>query len=97
MASIRGCLAERREIMPRVLYNLCRKNGTVVEYSITGPEVADLISCKRQDVYNSVSYGRLIQGQYYAEVVDRPLGRKNDITLLLEYDRVRKEILERCG
>ena len=54
------------------------------------------LGCKRQDVYNSVSYGQMIQREYYAEVVDRPLSRKKDITLLLEYDRVRKEILERC-
>lgn len=82
--------------MASALYNLCRKNGTVEEYSITGSEIADLVGCKRQDVYNSVSYGQMIQREYYAEVVDRPLSRKKDITLLLEYDRVRKEILERC-
>ena len=33
----------------------------------------------------------------YVEVVDRPLSRTKDITLLLEYDRVCREILERCG
>lgn len=68
-----------------------------MEYSITGSEVAELISCKKQDVYNSVSCGQMIRKEFYVEVVDRPLSRTKDLTLLLEYDRVRKEILERCG
>lgn len=42
-----------------------------MEYSITGSEVAELISCKRQDVYNSASYGQMIQKEFYVEVVDR--------------------------
>ena len=69
----------------------------MVEYSITGSEVAELISCKKQDVYNSASYGQMIKKEFYAEVVDRPLSRTKDLTLLLEYDRVCREILERCG
>lgn len=69
----------------------------MMEYSITGSEVAELISCKRQDVYNSASYGQIIQKEFYVEVVDRPLSRTKDLTLLLEYDRVCREILERCG
>ena len=48
----------------------------MVEYSITGSEVAELISCKKQDVYNSASYGQMIKKEFYAEVVDRPLSRK---------------------
>lgn len=83
--------------MAKALYNLCKKNGTVMEYSITGSEVTELISCKKQDVYNSASYGQMIRKELYVEVVDRPLSRTKDLTLLLEYDRVRKEILERCG
>ena len=67
----------------------------MVEYSITGSEVAELISCKKQDVYNSASYGQMIKKEFYAEVVDRPLSRTKDLTLLLEYDRVCREILER--
>ena len=39
--------------MASALYNLCRKDGTVMVYSITGPEVAAAIGCKLQDVYNS--------------------------------------------
>lgn len=83
--------------MAKALYNLCKKNGTVMEYSVTGSEVAELISCKKQDVYNSASYGQMIRKEFYVEAVDRPLSRSKDLTLLLEYDRVRKEILERCG
>ena len=44
-----------------------------MEYSITGSEVAELISCKKQDVYNSASYGQMIRKEFYVEVVDRPL------------------------
>ena len=33
--------------MAKALYNLCKRNGTVMEYSITGSEVAELISCKK--------------------------------------------------
>ncbi len=47
--------------MASALYNLCRKDGTVMVYSITGPEVAAAIGCKLQDVYNSACYGQLIQ------------------------------------
>ena len=64
-------------------------------YSITGPEVAETIGCKLQDVYNSACYGQLIQRTYYAEMIDRPLSRRKDITLLTEYDRVRKAILRK--
>ena len=67
-----------------------------MEYSVTGSEVAELISCKKQDVYNSASYDQMIRKEFYVEVVDRPLSRSKDITLLLEYDRIRKKILERC-
>lgn len=83
--------------MARALYNLCKKNGTVMEYSITGSEVAELISCKKQDVYNSARHGQMIRKEFYVEVIDRPLSRSKDLALLLEYDRIRKEILERCG
>ena len=83
--------------MAKALYNLCKRNGTVMEYSITGSEVAELISCKKQDVYNSAWYGQLIQHTYYAEVIDRPLSRRKDITLLTEYDRVRKVFLRKYG
>lgn len=62
-----------------------------MEYSITGSEVAELISCKKQDVYNSASYGQMIRKEFYVEVVDRPLSRTKDLTLLLEYDRVCRE------
>lgn len=52
---------------------------------------------EKQDVYNSASYGQMIRKEFYVEVVDRPLSRTKDLTLLLEYDRVCREILERCG
>ena len=39
----------------------------------------------------------MIRKEFYVEVVDRPLSRSKDLALLLEYDRIRKEILERCG
>ena len=81
--------------MAKALYDLCRKDGTVMVYSITGPEVAAAIGCKLQDVYNSACYGQLIQHTYYAEVIDRPLSRRKDITLLTEYDRVRKVLLRK--
>ena len=81
--------------MAKALYDLCRKDGTVMVYSITGPEVAAAIGCKLQDVYNSACYGQFIQHTYYAEVIDRPLSRRKDITLLTEYDRVRKVFLRK--
>lgn len=68
--------------MASALYNLCRKDGTVMVYSITGPEVAGIVGCKLQDVYNSACYGQLIQHTYYAEVIDRPLCSERNITLL---------------
>ena len=77
--------------------DILRKDGTVMVYSITGPEVAAAIGCKLQDVYNSACYGQLIQHTYYAEVIDRPLSRRKDITLLTEYDRVRKVFLRKYG
>lgn len=68
-----------------------------MEYSITASDVAERIGCNRQNVYSSASYGLLIKKEYYVEITDRPLNRTKDITLLLEYDRVRKEFLRRCG
>lgn len=79
------------------LYNLCRKEGTVVEYSITASDIAKRIGCDRQDIYSSASYGLLIKKEYYVEITDRPLSWKKDIDLLTEYDSVRKEFLRRCG
>ena len=49
-----------------------------MEYSITGSEVTELISCKKQDVYNFASYGQMIRKEFYVEVVDRPLSRTKD-------------------
>nr|DAU63800.1 MAG TPA: hypothetical protein [Caudoviricetes sp.] len=79
------------------LYNLCRKDGTVMEYSITASDIAKRIGCDRQGIYSSASYGLLIKKEYYAEITDRPLSWKKDIDLLTEYDNVRKKFLRRCG
>lgn len=79
------------------LYNLCRKDGTVMEYSITASDIAKRIGCDRQDIYSSASYGLLIKKEYYVEITDRPLSWKKDIDLLTEYDNVRKKFLRRCG
>lgn len=68
-----------------------------MEYSITGSEVAELISCKKQDVYNSASYGQMIRKEFYVEVVDRPLSRTKDLTLLLEYDGFVEKFLRGVG
>lgn len=68
-----------------------------MEYSITASDIAERIGCNMQDIYSSTSYGLLIQKEYYVEITDRLLSRAKDITLLLEYDRVRRKILERCG
>ena len=66
-----------------------------MEYSITGSEVAELISCKRQDVYNSASYGQMIQKEFYVEVVDRPLSRTKDLVIrkLIETIWILQEIV----
>lgn len=45
----------------------------MMEYSITGSEVAELISCKKQDVYNSASYGQMIR-KASKEDMDRNVG-----------------------
>lgn len=42
-----------------------------MEYSITGSEVAELISCKKQDVYNSASYGQMIRKGFNFKLCDR--------------------------
>lgn len=63
------------------LYNLCRKDGTVVEYSITASDIAKRIGCDRQDIYSSASYGLLIKKEYYVEITDRPLSWENDILM----------------
>lgn len=79
--------------MARVLYDLCKKDGTVMVYSITGLEVVETIGCKQLDVYNSACYGHLIKHTYSAEMIDRPLSWQKDIVLLTEYNQVRKEFL----
>ena len=79
------------------LYNLCRKDGTVMESSITASDIAKRIGCDRQDIYSSASYALLIKKEYYVEITDRPLSWKKDIDLLTEYDNVRKKFLRRCG
>lgn len=78
------------------LYNLCRKDGTVMEYSITASDIEKRIGCDRQDIYSSESYGLLIKKEYYAEITDRPLSWKKDIDLLTEYDQTRIGFLRMC-
>ena len=58
--------------MARVLYDLCKKDGTVMVYSITGLEVVETIGCKLLDVYNSACYGHLIKHTLRIRIFECP-------------------------
>ena len=57
----------------------------MVEYSITGSEVAELISCKKQDVYNSASYGQMIKKEFEGETAAKFFNQKKILALLEEH------------
>ena len=84
--------------MIQTLYKVFEKDsGEVLDYSITGNEAAELLKCKRQDIYTTACYGLAINDRYRVVAVDKQISKKKDAALLKEFDMVRKRILELAG
>nr|WP_289046701.1 hypothetical protein [uncultured Blautia sp.]DAN99338.1 MAG TPA: Regulatory protein [Caudoviricetes sp.] len=60
---------------------------------VTIQEASELLGRTIGSLYGAAAEGRRIAGKYYLRAVDRTISRSRDITLLLEYDRARQQLL----
>lgn len=61
---------------------------------VTIQEASELLGRTIGSLYGAAAEGRRIAGKYYLRAVDRTISRSRDITLLLEYDRARQQLLK---
>lgn len=69
--------------------NVAEEAGEVV----TIQEAAKRLGRTVGSLYGAAAEGRRIAGKYYLRAVDRTISRSRDLTLLLEYDRTRQQLL----
>lgn len=69
--------------------NVAEEAGEVV----TIQEAAKRLGRTVGSLYGAAAEGRRIAGKYYLRAADRTISRSRDRTLLLEYDRARKQLL----
>lgn len=60
---------------------------------VTIQEASELLGRTIGSLYGAAAEGRLIAGKYYLRAVDRTISKSRDLTLLLEYDRTRQQLL----
>ena len=60
---------------------------------VTIQEASELLGRTIGSLYGAAAAGRRIAGKDYLRAVDRTISRSRDITLLLEYDRARQQLL----
>lgn len=69
--------------------NVAEEAGEVV----TIQEAAKRLGRTVGSLYGAAAEGRRIAGKYYLRAADRTISRSRDLTLLLEYDRARQQLL----
>lgn len=69
--------------------NVAEEAGEVV----TIQEAAKRLGRTVGSLYGAAAEGRRIAGKYYLRSADRTISRSRDLTLLLEYDRARQQLL----
>lgn len=74
------------------LYEITENVGEEGE-SVTIQEAAERLGRTVGSLYGAAAEGRRIAGRYYLRAVDRTISRSRDLTLLLEYDRTRQQLL----
>lgn len=75
------------------LYELTTSTTEEAEEVVTIQEAAERLGRTVGSLYGAAAEGRRIAGRYYLRAVDRTISRSRDLTLLLEYDRARKQLL----
>lgn len=60
---------------------------------VTIQEASELLGRTIGSLYGAAAEGRRIAGKYYLRAVDRTISKSRDLTLLLEYDRTRQQLL----
>lgn len=74
------------------LYEITENVGEEGE-AVTIKEAAERLGRTVGSLYGAAAEGRRIAGRYYLRAVDRTISRSRDLTLLLEYDRTRQQLL----
>lgn len=80
------------------LYKVVDQNGKAVfEDLLTAKQVTEKLGIARDNVCQAAANFALVDKKYRIIPEDIKLSRNLDITLLLEWDRVRKKILQTAG
>ncbi len=75
------------------LYEITENVAEEAGEAVTIQEASELLGRTIGSLYGAATEGRRIAGKYYLRAVDRTISRSRDITLLLEYDRARQQLL----
>ena len=75
------------------LYELATGTTEEAEEVVTIQQAAKRLGRTVGSLYGAAAEGRRIAGKYYLRAVDRTISRTRDLTLLLEYDRIRQQLL----
>lgn len=80
------------------LYKIVDQTGKqVFEDLLTAKQVTEKIGCTRANVGQAAANFALVDKKYRIIPEDIKLSKRLDITLLLEWDRVRRKILQAAG
>lgn len=75
------------------LYEITENVAEEAKEAVTIQEAAKRLGRTVGSLYGAAAEGRRIAGKYYLRAADRTISRSRDLTLLLEYDRVRQKLL----
>lgn len=75
------------------LYEITENVSEEAGEAVTIQEASELLGRTIGSLYGAAAEGRRIAGKYYLRAVDRTISRSRDLTLLLEYDRTRQQLL----
>ena len=75
------------------LYEITENVSEEAGEAVTIQEASELLGRTIGSLYGAAAEGRRIAGKYYLRAVDRTISKSSDLTLLLEYDRTRQQLL----
>lgn len=75
------------------LYEITENVAEEAGEAVTIQEASELLGRTIGSLYGAAAEGRRIAGKYYLRAVDRTISKSRDLTLLLEYDRTRQQLL----
>ena len=77
------------------LYEITEDITEEPKEAVTINEASKILNRTIGSLYGAAAEGRLINSKYRLRAVDRTLSRNKDVSLLLEYDLVRQQLLKR--